>query len=275
MPSPSLNSTHHAFIADWLCALLFAIATRLDDDADVIVRAPQLAVSDGLHALPNACILPPLLFANTVTRHPDFDITRLAEEVVMTLRVFYIIALQATGIELGTVQQFKISGLTSFAEYHNIKQSLTKAVASRRGTTQIGDREWAHYLAEISRLTALLIPHDDADLGDMPATINALLQHMEITSSDGNMPLNSLSFPSQADTAEWNPANDPIVDSGRRKARNIAPGSAQAVNLDAVTFSILRFRERSRIPMFYRPRPKHVAQKILLALPAEWLFKSW
>ncbi|KAF8990593.1 hypothetical protein BDZ89DRAFT_189014 [Hymenopellis radicata] len=355
MPSSSrslvLKYRYYAFIADWLCTLLFAIATGIDDDAEIIdfMFSPDYgAVYSGIFEL--VCLpyqTPFTLFQiivfscklySRLTRllaPAEFGATHVVEEFLMNLKIFYLMTLQAMGeVRLSDMEQVYISGLTSLSEYRFMKQNLTNVVTSpHTGTIEIGHDEWETYLVDISRLSVPM-PYGDADMHEIQATIDALLQYMQFTSSMGNLPLSelvfqpfpyhshavlppfvfdvspllldidivtdlvSLSVPSTSFmipdfpgyfypsshslfaalstslewNPSWNPSADPIVDSGRRRTTNIAPGSAQAVyDIDGISsnpMNLVNLVHGPGLLRLHQPRPKRVISVELLELEA-------
>ncbi|KAF8992142.1 hypothetical protein BDZ89DRAFT_1086351 [Hymenopellis radicata] len=321
--SPALECSSYTFIAHWLCALLFKIAAGVEDVEviEFVFSAHYQTIFESVYELVCSPYQTPFtLYQIIVFSLRFYSQTQLlvaadfggqaAEEFLMTARVFYLIALQATGdVELHDMQQLKLSGMNTLSEYKNVKQNLMNAVASSyTGTIQIGHSEWEDYLVDISRL-AVLIPHGDADLDDMTAVIDVLFKYMQITSSKGSMPLSELSFPrhhslpplvfdespSPVDTdlislspsfimpddlepssprfftapsspSEWNPSADPdpIVDCGRRRTKNIAPGSGAAVyDLDSEDRAS---GSDAGILELYHPSPKRAITLDLLNL---------
>ncbi|KAF9016892.1 hypothetical protein BDZ89DRAFT_1166016 [Hymenopellis radicata] len=330
--SPALECSSCTFIAHWLCALLFKIAVGVEDGDEVIefvFSSHYQKIFESVYELVCSPYQTPFtLYQIIVFSLRFYSQTQLlvaadfggqaAEEFVMTVRVFYLIALQATGdVEFRDMQQIELSGMSTLSEYKNIRQNLMNAVASSyTGTIQIGHTEWEDYLVDISRLS-VLIPHGDADLDDMTAVIDVLFKYMQITSSKGSMPLSELSFPhhhslpplvfdespSPVDTdlislspsfvmpddlepssprfftapsspSEWNPAEDPIVDCGRRRTKNIAPGSGAAVyDLDSEdrassSVSSLDSVQDAGILELYHPSPKRAVTLDFLKLEA-------
>ncbi|KAF9025262.1 hypothetical protein BDZ89DRAFT_86733 [Hymenopellis radicata] len=309
MPSLAPKPQRLAFVADWLCALLFSIATRIDDDAKLIefissadyetiysgvlevVCSPHQTAFNLFQIIVFSC----RWYSQTALKLApvDFYATHVVDEFLLILKIFDLIAIQVSMGETmhRLVEKFYVSRLATLSEYTEyllIRRNLTVAVASpRTGATHLGHDEWEEYLVEISRLP-VLIPHGYEVCAAIEATMETLLYYMKMGSSQGNVPLSKLSFnpfspPSQSDFSGdldptrdfdlepsshclvkapppapwevWNPANDPIVDSRRRKTRNIAPGSAEAVDLDAVTCSFIDFAYYCGLPVTYYPGP--------------------
>ncbi|KAF9025232.1 hypothetical protein BDZ89DRAFT_1161811 [Hymenopellis radicata] len=327
MPSLAPKPQRLAFVADWLCALLFSIATRIDDDAKLIefissadyetiysgvlevVCSPHQTAFNLFQIIVFSC----RWYSQTAFKLApvDFYATHVVEEFLLILKIFDLMAIQVSMGETmhRLVEKFYVSRLATLSEYLLIRRNLTVAVASpRTGATHLGHDEWEEYLVEISRLR-VLIPHGYGECAAIEATMETLLHYMKMGSSQGNVPLSKLSFdpfspPSRSfamsdfsgdlgpsshclvKAAVWNPANDPIVDSGRRKTRNIAPGSAEAVDLDAVTCSFIDFAYYCGLPVTYYPGPTRRIQAVLsnfelVTLPSTEamermaLFKSW
>ncbi|KAF8904645.1 hypothetical protein CPB85DRAFT_1437713 [Mucidula mucida] len=209
MSAPECSSTSD--IAHWLCALLFTIATGVEDDAQVIdfvLSSQYKTIFDSVHELVCSPYQTPFTLFQIVvfslrfysqTELLSVTDTQATEDFVMTLRVFYIVTLEATGnVDLNDAEQLKLTGLSALSNYKQIRQNFINAVASPyTETIQIGHTEWEDYLVDISRMT-VLISHGDADLDDITAVITVLFEYMRITSSKGNMPLSELSFPSHS-----------------------------------------------------------------------------
>ncbi|KAF8904637.1 hypothetical protein CPB85DRAFT_1316822, partial [Mucidula mucida] len=209
MSAPEYSST--SVIAHWLCALLFTIATGVEDDAkviDFVLSSQYKTIFKSVHELVCSPYQTPFTLFQIIvfslrfysqTELLSVTNTQATEDFVMMLRVFYIVALQATGdVDLSDAEQLEISGLTALHDYKNIRQNLLNAVASPyTETIQIGHTEWEDYLVDMSRMT-VLVSHSDADLDDITAVITVLFQYMQITSSKGNIPLSELSFPSHS-----------------------------------------------------------------------------
>ncbi|KAF9030485.1 hypothetical protein BDZ89DRAFT_1159342 [Hymenopellis radicata] len=125
-----------------------------------------------------------------------------AEELILLLRVLFIIALETTGGSIDEpvqdrmtlTEKMNLVGFKKFAEYSEIKQNITNsAVSPYTGTTQLSHEEWTEFHTELSTLD-LPIPQSNCDDQDMARVVGMFLHHARMTSPDGDIPLYRLSL---------------------------------------------------------------------------------
>ncbi|KAF8883597.1 hypothetical protein CPB85DRAFT_1338543, partial [Mucidula mucida] len=291
---------YHTFVADWLCAILFSIGTGIHDADKVVegVMSPDYrAVYDGVYKLVRSPYQTPfslfhiIVFASRLHSESgsgllepaDFGVAQVADKYLLVLRVIYLIALQTLGEDiLFDEEQLGIAHVKHLAEYKRMWEIVRDEIASpHTGSMDIDRNEWAASLMDITRLRVFMPYYNGAALKDMQVAIDDLLIYMDFTSRMGNTPLSELVFPHPHVSlcplpldfsigrllipyhlSEWNPSQDPIVESGRHRTTNIAPGSAQAVyNLDGTSSNpmcLARLVHNFGVLTIYQPRPKRI-----------------
>ncbi|KAF8883786.1 hypothetical protein CPB85DRAFT_1258787 [Mucidula mucida] len=302
---------YQTFIADWLCAIFFSVATGMQD-ADKVVEGvtstDYRAVYDGIHKLVRSPYQTPFsLFYMTVfasrlhsesgsglLEPADFGVAQVADKYLLVLRVIYLIALQTLGEDiLFDAEELDIAHLKHLAEYKRMWEIVSDEIASpHTGSMDIDCNEWEMCLLDITRLRVFMPYYNGAALREMQAAIDDLLIYMEFTSPMGNALLSELHLSYHPDVSlcplpldfsigrlsipyhsgQWNPSQDPIVESGRCRTRNIAPGSAQAVyNLDGTSSNpmcLTRLVHDFGVLTIYQPRPKRIIDVNLIEFEA-------